>query len=132
MKMRHVLPASWPLRALTVAVLARLALSLAGPALRSQTVAGLLDAAVNLVLAATLSYFVFVLLRHLLRRLLWRVRRKLILSYVFIGLIPVVLIVGFFVLAGTLTLLSVSSFLVKLSLDDLVSEGNHDRGCRGG
>ena len=83
---------------------------------------GFLDVAVNLLLAAPLSYFVSVLLLNLLRRLLWRVRRKLMLSYGFIGLIPVVLIVGFFVLAGTLTLLSVSSFLVKLSLDDLVSE----------
>ena len=132
MKMTEAWPLSWPLRTLIIAALARLVLSLAGPAVRSLTVVGLLDVAVNLLLAATLSYFVFVLLRNLLRRLLWRVRRKLILSYVFIGLIPVVLIVGFFVLAGTLTLLSVSSFLVKLSLDDLVSEATAAAGAVAG
>ena len=59
---------------------------------------------------------------RLQRRLLLRARRRLILSYVFIGLIPVVLIVVFFLLAATLTLLSVRSFVVKLSLDEMVVE----------
>ena len=34
------------------------------------------------------------------RRLLWRVRDKLILSYIFIGVVPVLLIVSFFVVSG--------------------------------
>src|SRR5262245_11650297 len=33
------------------------------------------------------------------RRLLWRVRRKLIISYIFIGFVPAILIVAFFLLA---------------------------------
>ena len=37
------------------------------------------------------------------RRLLWRVRRKLILSYIFIGVVPALLIVGFFLLGGVLS-----------------------------
>src|SRR5262245_685869 len=36
------------------------------------------------------------------RRLLWRVRRKLVISYIFIGVIPAVLIVAFFLLSGML------------------------------
>ena len=36
------------------------------------------------------------------RRLLWRVRRKLILSYIFIGFVPALLIVAFFLLCGFL------------------------------
>ena len=36
------------------------------------------------------------------RRLLWRVRRKLILSYIFIGVVPALLIVVFFLLGGLL------------------------------
>src|SRR5690242_108403 len=36
------------------------------------------------------------------RRLLWRVRRKLILSYFFVGLVPGLLIIAFFLLAGLL------------------------------
>ncbi|MCC7417870.1 MAG: PP2C family protein-serine/threonine phosphatase [Acidobacteria bacterium] len=47
------------------------------------------------------------------RRLLWRVRRKLILSYVFIGFVPAILIVGFFLLCGFLLFYNFSSFLIQ-------------------
>ena len=49
----------------------------------------------------TFSILVFLSRRLFLvkRRLLWRVRRKLILSYIFIGVIPSLLILGFFLLA---------------------------------
>ena len=46
------------------------------------------------------------------RRLLWRVRRKLILSYVFVGVVPGVLIICFFLLAGLILCFNVSSYLV--------------------
>lgn len=55
-------------------------------------------------------------------RLLWRVRRKLILSYVFIGLVPALLIIVFFTILGALTMLSFSSFLVKEKLGDLQAQ----------
>src|SRR5205085_2330219 len=45
--------------------------------------------------------------------LLWRVRRKLILSYVFIGFVPAILIVGFFLLCGFLLFYNFSSYLVQ-------------------
>ena len=124
MRLRQTLWSSWPLRALASATVGKLLLSLMGPGIRSLAVVNLLDLAANLVIAATLGYLLFVLLLRLQRRLLWRVRRKLILSYIFIGLIPVVLIVTLFLLAGTLTLLSVSSFMVKRSLDELVREAS--------
>ncbi len=56
------------------------------------------------------------------RRLLWRVRRKLVLSYVFIGVVPVILLVAFFLFAGVLMSLHVSAFLFKRGFDDLVDE----------
>ena len=104
MTIRDALRSSWPLRALVVALLIRLVGSLLGPDLRSLALVGFFEVAVNLVLVATLGYFLFILLVRLQRRLLWRVRRRLILSYVFIGLIPVVLVVAFFLLATTVTL----------------------------
>ena len=54
------------------------------------------------------------------RRLLWRVRRKLILSYVFIGVVPVVLVVALLLFAGALMFLHVSAFLFKRGFDDVV------------
>src|SRR5205807_1322181 len=35
------------------------------------------------------------------QRLLWRVRRKLIISYIFVGFVPVILIIAFFLLGIT-------------------------------
>ncbi len=61
--------------------------------------------------------------RVLRQRLLWRVRRKLILSYFFIGLVPAALIFLFFLIVGALTLLSFSSYLVKEKLADLQAQG---------
>ena len=120
----RTLRASWPVQALAVASLVKLLFSFSGPAVQSLAVVGLLDAVATIVIAASLGYFLVRLVVRLQRRLLWRVRRKLILSYVFIGFIPVILIVSFFVLVGTLSLLSVSSFLVKLRVDELVSDAS--------
>jgi sigma-B regulation protein RsbU (phosphoserine phosphatase) len=58
------------------------------------------------------------------RRLLWRVRRKLVLSYVFIGVVPVILLVAFFLFAGVLMSTQVSAFLFKRGFDDLVDEAS--------
>jgi serine phosphatase RsbU (regulator of sigma subunit) len=57
------------------------------------------------------------------RRLLWRVRRKLILSYVFVGLVPGLLIIAFFLLAGLLLFFNVSSYLVASRVRGLVDQG---------
>jgi serine phosphatase RsbU (regulator of sigma subunit) len=46
------------------------------------------------------------------RRRLWHVRDQLILSYVFIGVIPALLIVAFFVVSGLVLFLNVAAFLV--------------------
>ena len=70
MTIRETLRSSWPLRAFLVALIVRLVGSLLGPGLRSLPVVGLLDGAANLVLFATLGYFLFILLVRLQRRLL--------------------------------------------------------------
>jgi sigma-B regulation protein RsbU (phosphoserine phosphatase) len=57
------------------------------------------------------------------RRLLWRVRRKLILSYIFVGLVPGLLIVAFFLLAGLMLFFNVSSYLVRSRVRTLVDQG---------
>src|SRR5919204_343286 len=50
------------------------------------------------------------------RRLLWRVRRRLILSYIFIGFVPALLLVAFSLLVGFLLFYDVSSYLVTTRL----------------
>ena len=56
------------------------------------------------------------------RRLLWRVRRKLILSYVFVGVVPGVLIICFFLLAGLILCFNVSSYLVQSRIRALTDQ----------
>ncbi len=56
------------------------------------------------------------------RRLLWRVRRKLILSYVFVGLVPGLLIIAFFLIAGALLFSNVSSFLLQSRVRTLIDQ----------
>ena len=87
-----------------------------------RNVLSFLNGAIIVALALSLGYLLFRLVRGLRRRLLWRVRRKLIVSYVFIGFVPALLIVAFFLLAGGLMLLTVSSYLVTRGLNDVVDE----------
>ena len=56
------------------------------------------------------------------RRLLWRVRRKLILSYVFVGVVPALLVITFFLLAGLILAFNVSSYLVQSRIRNLTDQ----------
>jgi len=56
------------------------------------------------------------------RRLLWRVRRKLILSYIFIGVIPALLILVFFLFAGSLVFMNVSAYLFRDAYDKVMED----------
>jgi hypothetical protein len=81
------------------------------------------DTVAGLAIAAGALYFVFLLLLLAKRRLLWRVRRKLILSYIFIGFVPAILIVAFFLLGGLLLFYNVSSYLVQCRLQTIEDQG---------
>jgi sigma-B regulation protein RsbU (phosphoserine phosphatase) len=70
-----------------------------------------------LVSALSIGYRVYVLARH---RLLWRVRRKLILSYIFIGVVPVLLVAIFFTLGGLLFFFNVSGFMLRNHVTSVV------------
>ena len=112
----------WPLLALLGAAVVHLVLRFMGSAAPGPVVASVLEVVANLVIAAAVGSVTFILLVRSLRDLLWRVRRKLILSYILTGLLPIVLIAILFLVAGTLTLLAFSSYMVTLSVDDLVRE----------
>ncbi|MBE3072360.1 MAG: SpoIIE family protein phosphatase, partial [Acidobacteria bacterium] len=73
-------------------------------------------------LVAGAGYVLYRLVLRAKRRLLWRVRRKLILSYIFIGFVPALLIVAFFVVAGLMLFLNVGSYLVRSGLRDVSDE----------
>jgi sigma-B regulation protein RsbU (phosphoserine phosphatase) len=74
------------------------------------------DTVAGLAAACGLTYFMFRLIVLAKRRLLWRVRRKLILSYIFIGFVPALLLVAFSLLCGFLLFYNFSSYLVQSRL----------------
>jgi serine phosphatase RsbU (regulator of sigma subunit) len=59
------------------------------------------------------------LVAYVLRRLLWRIRTKLILSYLFIALVPVVLLSLFFLIASVLLVNLVAAHLVTAEIDGI-------------
>src|ERR1700693_6271554 len=73
----------------------------------------------GLAIAAGAAYFLVQLFLLARRRLLWRVRRKLILSYIFIGFVPAILIVVFFLLGALLLFFNFSSYLVQAEVRSL-------------
>src|SRR4051812_12961375 len=109
----HTLPG----RAIVIGLGVKLAVFFVGLALGGvPQFFGVVDTVAGLAAACGLAYFAFRLIVLAKRRLLWRVRRKLILSYVFIGLIPALLLVAFSLLCGFLLFYNFSSYLVQSRL----------------
>lgn len=81
-----------------------------------------LDNAASIALAVGLASIILTLLLRLQRRLLWRVRRKLILSYVFVGFVPVLLLVVFFAVAWTMSVLLTSTDLVRREVASVTAD----------
>jgi len=77
------------------------------------------DRVAGLAAVVGASYFVVQLILLAKRRLLWRVRRKMMLSYFFIGFVPAFFLVAFSLLCGFLLFLNFSSYLVQARLQSL-------------
>ena len=111
---RHALFGTLPGRVVIIGVAIRLAVYVIGRLAGGVPVfLGVVDTVASIGLAIGAVYFAVKLIVFGKRHLLWRVRRKLILSYVFMGFIPAALIVSFFLLSGFLLFYNFSSYLVK-------------------
>src|SRR5262249_46049815 len=86
---------------------------------------GVVETVAGLAVAAGLSYYAFRLIVVAKRRLLWRVRRKLILSYVFVGFVPALLLVAFALLCGFLFFYNLGSYLVRNRLEVLADKAGY-------
>src|SRR5436190_18939467 len=117
---RHALFHTLPGRAIVLGLLIKLGLAPLRLVLGvTPAFLSVVDTVAGIAIAAGLAWFVFRLLVLAKRRLLWRVRRKLILSYIFIGFVPAILIGAFFVLCGLLLFYNFSSYLVQTQLREL-------------
>jgi serine phosphatase RsbU (regulator of sigma subunit) len=78
---------------------------------------GFVSVAKGAVLAVGAVWYGFRVVRYVLRRLLWRIRTKLLVSYLFIAVVPVVLLSIFFLVAGVLFTGLVASHLLSTEVD---------------
>jgi phosphoserine phosphatase RsbU/P len=109
----HTLPG----RAIVVGASIRLAVWLIGRVVGTMPAfLGVVETVAGLTVAAGLAYFGYQLIVLAKRRLLWRVRRKLILSYIFVGFVPALLLAAFALLCGFLLFYNFSSYLVQSRL----------------
>jgi phosphoserine phosphatase RsbU/P len=118
-----VLVGTWLGRVLLLGV----GLKLFAAAVRAITTAGellisTLDVVGSLALIGAAVYVLVRLVARARRRLLWRVRQKLILSYIFIGVVPALLIVSFFVVCGLFLFLNVAAYLVQNGVTNVTNE----------
>jgi serine phosphatase RsbU (regulator of sigma subunit) len=128
--MKRILPRSWPAWMIAIGVAVRLLNMLASFALGSlPTILSAIDVAAALSIVAGAGYFLVKGLAVIKRRLLWRVRRKLIISYIFVGFVPVMLVAAFFALGGVLLFFFFSAYLVRdefSMLEDRARTAAHD------
>src|SRR5687767_14019295 len=80
----------------------------------------LLNSASTIGLAVAVGFFLWRLFVLMRRRLLWRLRRRLILSYIFIGVVPALLIIGFVVLSAGTVSMNVSAYLFRDGYDAMI------------
>jgi sigma-B regulation protein RsbU (phosphoserine phosphatase) len=98
---RERLRRAMPRVALAAGALFLLRLLVRDTAVYKDTAVGLLGPLTFLACATVILYYGLKLLVRLKRALLWRVRRRLIITYLFVGLTPVVLLLALGALAAT-------------------------------
>ena len=114
---RDLLLKTWPGRLFIISAALKLVVALLRLAGDLPRLISVLSGAATIGLVVSVSIFVWRLFVLMKQRLLWRVRRKLILSYIFIGVVPSLLIVIFFLLGGLLIFMNVSAYLFKDGYD---------------
>jgi sigma-B regulation protein RsbU (phosphoserine phosphatase) len=113
---------SWPGRLFIVSALLKFLVAVVRRITTPGSVIEIVSSAATLGLAISLGYFLWRLFSLMKRRLLWRVRRKLILSYIFIGVVPALLIVGFVLVSANVVSMNIAAYLFKDGYDGIVAD----------
>jgi phosphoserine phosphatase RsbU/P len=121
---RQLLLHSWAGRLFIVAASLKLIVAIVRRLVDIPGPVEVLSSAATIGLLVSVGYFVWRLFLLMKKRLLWRVRRKLILSYIFIGVVPALLIIGFFMLGAGAVSLNVSAYLFRDGYDEIVDFAN--------
>ena len=119
---RDLLLNSWPGRLFIIAAALKVVVGLVRVVGEVPTFLQVLSTSATIGLAFSVLFFLTRLVFLVQRRLLWRVRRKLILSYIFIGVVPSLLILGFFLLSTGFVAGTVGAYLFRDGYDDVTRQ----------
>ena len=119
---RDLLLRSWAGRLFLAAAGLKVIIALVRQAGDLPLVLRLLNSASTIGLAIAVGFFLWRLFVLMRRRFLWRLRRRLILSYIFIGVVPALLIIAFFGLGAWTVTMNLSAYLFKDGYDDIVDD----------
>ncbi|MDR1989919.1 MAG: SpoIIE family protein phosphatase, partial [Acidobacteriaceae bacterium] len=106
-------------RAIVIGAAVKVAIAMAGPLVPAPALMTFADTLASVAIVLGGVYLAVRGVAFAKQRLLWRVRRKLIISYVFMGVVPAVLIAAFFLLGGMLLFSNISSYLVQNKIRSL-------------
>ena len=118
----HALVGTWPGRAVLLGGSVKLASLVSRNTLGAVGLVEVVGSLGTLALLVGLAYFLARLISIARQHLLWRVRRKLIISYIFVGLVPALLIISFCLLSGFLLFGSVSQYVVTTRVRSAVEQ----------
>jgi phosphoserine phosphatase RsbU/P len=118
----HALVGTWPGRAVLIGGAVKLVSLLGRTAIGSARWMEVVGSLGTLALLIGLAYFLVRLISLARQHLLWRVRRKLILSYILVGLVPALLIITFGLVSGLMLFGSVSQYIVTTRVRTAVEQ----------
>jgi phosphoserine phosphatase RsbU/P len=110
---KNALLKTLPGRALVIGLGVKIAVFALSLVVRPPAIVDALDTTASIAIVLAAVYFLGQGIALASRRLLWKVRRKLIISYIFIGFIPSILIIAFFLLGGLFLFSNFSAYLVQ-------------------
>jgi sigma-B regulation protein RsbU (phosphoserine phosphatase) len=120
--LRRLLLHRWPGRALLGGIAIKLVAVLIEWTAGASVFTGLLATLARLgyiVGGAVIAWWIFQRART---RLLWRVRERLVVSYLFIGVVPALLIAAFFLFGIALLVVSVSAYLFMTGVNGVIAD----------
>ena len=120
--LRRLLVDRWPGRCLFGGLAARLAILVLEWVVGDTWITSIVGVAASLAAIAGGAVVLWWIFQRVRRRMLWRVRERLIISYLFIGVVPALLIVVIVLFGAALLTIGLSSHLFMTSVDGIRAE----------
>jgi sigma-B regulation protein RsbU (phosphoserine phosphatase) len=120
--LRRLLLERWPGRSLLGGLAVRLAVALVEWAVGDTWITGAIGILASLAAIVGGAVVVWWLFQRVRTRMLWRVRERLIISYLFIGVVPALLIAAFFLFGTALLVIAMSAYVFMTGVNGVTAD----------